>query len=221
MENEMFDEYWLRRARNSYIGCGVSAIGAALLLFVLLVLALTSCATPKVLEEHHHHYSAVDTMAVQAQMDRRLQSVREQMVHEVRVAVETQLNEQSTTENSKERITETITTWVDSLGREMRQEQRTTERDISRQQQLREERMRQAYEERLMTAVDSLAAVWHERFDSVQAHREEADSASVHQAPAPGDRRPWWKRWRDAMKWMVLGAVACGVAAVARRMWGK
>ena len=221
MENEMFDEYWRRRARNSYIGCGVSAIGAALLLFVLLVLTLTSCATPKVLEEHHHHYSAVDTMAVQAQVDRRLQSVREQMVQEVTVAVESQLNEQSTTENSKERITETITTWVDSLGREMRQEQRTTERDISRQQQLREERMQQAYEERLMTAVDSMMAVWQERFDSVQAHWEEADSASVHQAPAKDDNRPWWKRWRDAMKWMAIGAVVGAVAAVARRMRGK
>jgi len=185
----------------------------------LAVLCLTGCSAPKATVVHEHHYQEMDTMAVVAQVDKRLAAVKELMVQEVTAKVSSQLTEQNSQEQEKERITECVTIWVDSLGREMRQEQRTTERDISRQQQLREERLQREYERRLLTAVDSLDAAWQERFEQVQGHQEEADSVSAAAQPLPADNRPWWKRWWDAARWMLVGAVVLAVVWLLRGLW--
>ena len=200
-------------------GCTILMVGAVLLLFALMIVMLTSCAAPKATVVHEHHYQEVDSTAVVAQVDKRLQTVKEQVVQDVAAKVSSQLTEQNSQEQEKERITESITTWVDSLGREMRQEQRTTERDISRQQLLREERMQQMYEQRLLDVVDSMSAAWEERFDSVRAHREAADSAFTAVTPTAEDNRPWYRRVWDAMGWMVIGAVVGAVLWFTRKLW--
>ena len=187
--------------------------------FCVVYLMLTGCSAPKAVTEEHHHQSSVDSVAVRAVVDGRLQEVKEQVKQEVVVAIQSQQTEQQSQEQERERVTETITTWVDSLGREMRQEQRTTERDISRQQLLREERMQQAYEQRLLDVVDSMSMAWQERFDSVQAHKEEADSSSTAITPTAEDNRPWYKRMWDAMKWMLIGAVVFAVLWFTRKLW--
>ena len=183
----------------------------------VVALLLAGCAAPKTVAEHHHHNSEVDTVAVQAQVDRRLSDWYEVIVKEVCVAIQSQINEQSTSENSKERVAETITTWVDSLGRQVRQEQRTTERDISRWQQMHEQRMQQEMTSRLQQVADSLNEVWQMNFDRFQAHWEEADSTATEVKPAAEDSRPWWKRWRDAVWWMVVGAAVMVVVVVVVR----
>ncbi len=182
-------------------------------------LMLVSCAAPKAVEERRSHESEVDTMVVRAVVDKRMNEVKELVTHELRDAFSAQQTEQQSQEQEKERITETITTWVDSLGREMRQEQRTTERDISRQQQMRDEQMQQVYEQRLLSVTDSLDAAWQERFGSMQAHREEADSTFTSVTPKAGDNRPWWKRVWDAVEWMLVGAVVGVVLCLTRKMW--
>lgn len=213
----------MKRFRNFFKsnckGCTISMVGAVLLLFALMIVMLTSCAAPKATVVHEHHYQEVDSTAVVAQVDKRLQTVKEQVVQEVAAKVSSQLTEQNSQEQEKERITETITTWVDSLGREMRQEQRTTERDISRQQQLREERLQQEYEQRLLTLVDSLDAAWQEKMEQYQAHWEQADSTSVSSIPTAEDNRPWWKRMWAAMKWMMIGGVIFAAAWFTRKLW--
>ena len=187
--------------------------------FCVVYLMLTSCSAPKAVEERQHHRSEVDTMAVRAVVDGRLLEVKEQVKQEVFVALATQQTEQSSQEQERERITESITTWVDSLGREMRQEQRTTERDISRQQLMREERMQQMYEQRLLDVVDSMSAAWEERFDSVYAHREAADSSFTAVTPTAEDNRPWYRRVWDATGWMLIGAVVFAVIWWTRKLW--
>lgn len=185
----------------------------------VVYLMLASCSAPKALEERHHYNSEYDSIAVKSVVDKRLEEVKEQMIREVTNKISTQQTEQNSTEQEQERITETVTTWVDSLGRAFRQEQRTTERDISRQQQLREERMQQEYEQRLMTAVDSLSAAWKERFDSVSFHKEETDSSFVSETPTADDNRPWWKQILDAAKWMFVGAIVFAVIWFTRKLW--
>ena len=207
--------------RNNQKGCTISMIGAVLLLFafVVAVIVLTSCSAPKAVEERQHHRSEVDTMAVRAVVDGRLLEVKEQVKQEVAAAILSQQTEQQSQEQEKERITESITTWVDSLGREMRQEQRTTERDISRQQLMREERMQQMYEQRLLDVVDSMSAAWQEKLEQVQGHREEADSAFTSVTPTAEDNRPWYRRVWDAMGWMLIGAEVCAVLWFTRKLW--
>ena len=217
---EKYSDKWERKREGSYKGCAISAVGVLLCLLALLVMTIvSSCTTPKITEEHHHHYSQTDSVAVMAVVDGRLSQVKEQWVREMYVAMQSQLNEQNTEEQQKERVTETITMWVDSMGRQMRQEQRTTERDISRQQQLREERMTKEWENRLLTMTDSLNGVWQERLDSVAVHEEVEDSASVHQEPVPGDNRPWYRKVWDAVKWMLIGAVVFAVLWFTRKLW--
>lgn len=217
---EKYSDKWKHKMEGSYKGCAISAVGVLLCLLALLVMITVSgCTTPKVTDSVHHHYAEADTMAVQALVDGRMQAVREQMMQELTAKIQTQQTEQNSQEQQKERVTETITTWVDRLGRQMRQEQRTTERDISRQQQLREERMTKEWENRLQTVTDSMNAVWQERFDSVSVHREQQDSTSVHDEPVPGDNRPWYKRWWSAIRWMLLGAVVAAVLWFTRKLW--
>jgi len=216
---EKYYEKRMRKKAASYKGCAVSFVGVLICLAILAIMIMAGCTTPKIVEEHHHHESKVDTMAVEAVMERRLTAVKEQMVRELYAKMQSQISEQSTQEQQKERITETVTTWVDSLGRQMRQEQRTTERDISRQQQQREERMQQEWENRLRTVTDSLNQHWDEKLKMMKGHWEEKDSAAVHQEPVPGDNRPWYKRWWDAMKWMLLGAIIFAVGWFTRKLW--
>jgi Skp family chaperone for outer membrane proteins len=177
-----------------------------------VVLLMTGCAGPKTVVERHYHESGVDTVAVQAQVDRRLEGWRETVVREVGVAMASQQTERESSEQERERVTETVTTWVDSLGRQIRQEQRTTERDVSRQQQLREERMQRAWEERMQRVADSLNAAWTENFSRFEGHWAEADSTAAEVKPAEEDGRPWWKRWREAVKWVLVGAAAVFIA---------
>ena len=213
---EYYNEYWKKRARKDYIGCAACLFSIIAMLMILAVMVmLSSCSTPKITEQEQHHHSQVDTMAVQAAVDARMQTVREQLEQYVHTIVSSQTTEQQSQEQEKERITETITTWVDSLGRAFRQEQRITDRDISRQQQLREERMRQEYEERMQQTLDSMDAAWNEKFKLIKGHHEQEDSTATTITPVPGDNRPWYKRWWDNLRWMVLGAVVFAVLLVA------
>ena len=216
---EYYNEYWKKRARKDYIGCAACLFSIIAMLMILAVMVmLSSCSTPKITEQHHHHYAEVDTMAVQSVVDGRMQAMSEQIENNLRQVVTSQLSEQQSQEQEKERMTETITTWVDSLGRAVRQEQRTTERDISRQQQQREQMMRQEYEERMQQTVDSLDAAWEDKFKLMKGRWEEQDSTSVAEKPVPGDNRPWYKRWWDNLRWMILGAVVLAIGRIAAKI---
>lgn len=184
-------------------------------------MVLSGCTAQKSVSERHHYNAEVDSMAVQSVVDRKMQSVREQMLQEMVAKVTQQLTQQTTDEHQKERTTETITMWMDSLGRQVRQEQRTTERDISRQQQLREERMAQEWESRLQTVMDSVGTMWQNRFDSMLVHREVEDSVSNIVTPAAEDNRPWYKRWWSAVKWMLIGAVVCAGLWRVKKITGR
>ena len=217
METEKYIKEQNRRDKATLIGVSVYVVMS--LIGLLILMLCNSCTTPKVTDVHHHHYASADTTAIQAVVDSRLQVVREQMEHSLYAAVTQQMTEQESQEQEKERVTETITTWVDSLGRQMRQEQRTTERDISRQQQLREQRIQQQWENRMKTVLDSVNRQWDEKFNMMKGRWEENDSTDIHQEPAPGDNRPWYKRWWDAMKWMLLGAIIFAVGWFTRKLW--
>ena len=134
-------------------------------------LMMMGCSTPKVIEQHHHHYEALDTQAVEARMDKKMNAWRNEMDSTFKVFTNQYAASWSANESEKEVITETVTSWIDSLGREVRQEQRVTNRDIIRQQQQTEERITREVEQRLMSVVDSLNGVWSQRYDSIAAHQ--------------------------------------------------
>ena len=171
-------------------------------------LMMMGCSTPKVIEQHHHHYEALDTQAVEARMDKKMNAWRNEMDSTFKVFTNQYAASWSANESEKEVITETVTSWIDSLGREVRQEQRVTNRDISRQQQQTEERITREVEQRLMSVVDSLNGVWSQRYDSIAAHQTSDIDHQTSSTPVVGDNRPLSQRVGSALLWMLAGIVA-------------
>ena len=171
-------------------------------------LMMMGCTTPKVIEQHHHHYEALDTQAVEASVDKKMNAWRNEMDSTFKVFTNQYAASWSANESEKEVITETVTSWIDSLGREVRQEQRVTNRDISRQQQQTEERITREVEQRLMSVVDSLDGVWSQRYDSIAAHQTSDIDHQTSSTPVVGDNRPLSQRVSSALLWMLVGVVA-------------
>lgn len=102
--------------------------------------------------------------------------------------------QQTSSEQQQEHITESVTSYIDSLGREVRQEQRTIDRDITRQQELRFQQWQEQQEQRIASEyarIDSLYAMFHQ---SNASHH--ADSLSNHEATEPAQTLTWWQRFK-------------------------
>lgn len=182
-------------------------------------LMLACCATPKAVEHHHHHSEQADTMAVKSQVDRLMTSWRTQIDSSLRQRMEEYSASWLSHDDQKEKVTETITTFVDSLGREVRQEQRTTERSLSRMQQQTEQRLSREFEMRLSTALDSVNDIWQQRYDALQTHWEQNDSTHIKETPVAGAALPWYKRWWQTVKDYLLMAGIVLLIIATRRIW--
>ena len=188
---------------------------------VVVFFTFVCCTTPKIVEQHHHHYEQADTLAIQAQVDKQLTSWHAQMDSSWRQSWQEYSASLFSNEDQKEKVTETITTWTDSLGREMRQEQRTTERSLSRMQQQTEQRLSREFEARLSTALDSVNDIWQQRFDAMQTHFEQTDSTNSHvqSGSAAFGELPWYKRWWQTLKDYLLMAGIVLLVIATRRIW--
>ena len=184
-----------------------------------IISLFTACTTPKAIENHHHHYEQADTLAIHAQVDKQLTSWHAQMDSSWRQRMDEYSASMTSNEDQKEKVTETITTFVDSLGREVRQEQRTTERSLSRMQQQTEQRLSREFEQRMSVVVDSVNDIWQQRFNAVKGHWEQADSSSVKETPATKTELPWYKRWWQTLKDYLLIAGIVLLIIATRRIW--
>jgi len=203
--------------------CVLQVISFFCMLIIALVICavislFTGCTTPKTIENHHHHYVQADTLAIQAQIDRRLSSWHAQMDSSWRQRMDEYSASMTSNEDQKEKVTETITTFVDSLGREVRQEQRTTERSLSRMQQQTEQRLSREFEARLSVVVDSVNDIWQLRFERYQTHWEQKDSTHVKETPV-ADALPWYKRWWQTLKDYLLMAGIIALLIITRSIW--
>ena len=186
---------------------------------ILAGLVLTGCTTPKIVEQHHHHYEQADMLAVQAMVDKHLNSWHEQMDSSWRQSWQEYTASMTRNEDQKEHITETITTYIDSLGREVRQEQRTTDRSLSKMQQQTEQRLSREFEQRLYVVTDSLNDIWQQRFERYQTHFEQTDSTNVKETPATKTELPWYKRWWQTLKDYLLIAGIVALLIITRSIW--
>lgn len=169
-------------------------------LFFVVAVLCTACTTPKVVEQHHHHYQQEDTSAIQARIDQSLNSWHEQMDSSWRQTWQEYSASLTSNEDQKEHITETVTTYIDSLGREVRQEQRTIDRSLSKMQQQTEQRLSREFEAHLSTSIDSVNDAWQLKFDAMQAHWEKSDSTDIKEQPVVSDGPRWYQRWWQKMK---------------------
>ena len=182
-------------------------------LFVILLAVgwLTSCTTTKVTENAHSLYKS-DSTQIQRLIDTRIRSIQQQMDSVWSERMNQYVSQQKQSEQQHEVITETVTTTLDSLGREIRQEQRTISRDISREQQIIEQRLTREFESRLQTAISELDSSWQSRYDSIQAVTVREDSISVKKTPVNGSGLSWWQQARIHLANILLyGLVIVGI----------
>ena len=181
-------------------------------LFVILLAVgwLTSCTTTKV--ENAHSLYKSDITQIQRLIDTRIRSIQQQMDSVWSERMNQYVSQQKQSEQQHEVITETVTTTLDSLGREIRQEQRTISRDISREQQIIEQRLTREFESRLQTAISELDGSWQSRYDSIQAVTVREDSISVKKTPVNGSGLSWWQQARIHLANILLyGLVIVGI----------
>jgi len=201
--------------------CSIAGYVVALFIGLAVCALFNSCSTPRVVEEHHHHHYEADTLAVRAQVDRQLTNWHEESEAWLHQAFSEQSSLWSSHEDQKEVITETVTVSLDSLGREIRTEQRTISRDITRELQQQEQRITQEYEARLRACIDSASQYWHQQFDSLASHITSTIDHQTSSKPSAIDARPWYQRWWDALRWILLGAVLGIGLWVTRKWWLK
>lgn len=171
-----------------------------LLLFVAL-LAVCSCATTKKTEQSTT-VSKGDSAKVEIQHQGSVsnQTVNYDSLFSVwKQRIEQQ---QSVNEQSHETINETITSYIDSLGREVRQEQRTIDRDLARQTEIRHQQeidaMQQQFSQQL-SQYDSLFADMEAR---MQTHWNDSTAKLKEKAPATC-QHSFWMRIHDFITAMV------------------
>ena len=167
---------------------------------------LAGCSTPRVVDEHHHHHYQADTAAVYEQVDKQLTQWHSEMEKFFSDRLDQYTAQQQQSEHQQETIQETVTETVDSLGRTVRQEQRTISRDITRELQLTQKRITREMESRLHSSIDSIDSCWQMRFDSLSARVVQTDSSSVSKTPA-GDNRPLLDRIWDHALWFGFGVI--------------
>ena len=189
------------------------------ILILALCLWIISCAAPKAIDRTEHHHSAIDTLSIQAAVDARMQSLTARMDSLFRERVIQSSAEQHSSTDQKELITETVTTTTDSLGRAVRQEQRTISRDLHQEQQQIARRIEREMESRLQTALDRQDSIWQQRLDAALSHREQTDSTHNTVTPVPQDNRPWYRRWADHLQWLIIGIVLAVALWITRRWW--
>ena len=203
--------------KTAIFGCIIYLF--AFIIAVAICALFFGCATPRTVVEHHHHHYEADTLAVRAQVDRQLSSWHEDMTQYFQQRLEEYSASWSSHEDQKEVITELITVTTDSIGREIRTEQRTANRSMVNSQWSMVNSITQEYEARLRMAVDSLDGIFQQRFDSLAAHQTSDIDHQTSSTPSAIDHRPWYQRWWEHVKWLVVGAVLAVLLLATRRWW--
>lgn len=184
---------------------------------VIVIAMLSSCAPTKIIDRTETVKVGIDSTQVAQLVESSTKSLN-QRIDSAMHAVTTQIStQQESEEQQRERITETITSWTDSLGRQFRQEQRTTDRDISKQQRLREERLVQEMETRLQKAIAEHDSIWNARLEELRTHFERTDSIAEKKLSGKA-AESWWDKLDRKLGWVLI-IVLILVLVLTRKTW--
>ena len=204
---------------HAFYGCATYAV--AFVLAIILCALFGSCAAPKAIDRTEHHHAAIDTAALHSAVDARIQSVTARLDSLFRERTLSSSAERYLRSDQKELITETVTTTTDSLGRSIRQEQRTISRDLHQELQQLTLRIEREMESRLQLALALHDSIWQQRLDAALSHREQTDSTHNTVTPVAQDTRPWYRRWADRLQWFAIGIVLAAALWITRTWWRK
>ena len=201
-----------------FLGALLGCIGFWLAVAVGVVILLAGCTTQQHLTEHHVRTIVADMMVQQAAQDTHVNQQTLNVDSMVSQSVRTAFAEWQSQQTEKETTTETITTYVDSLGRAVRQEQRTTQRELSRQEQQRYQQQIAAMQLEPQRQLSSLDSTYALRLQQVEQHL--TDSLAAHrdlqkQTAAPA--LTWWQRTWSWLRGLLAGAAIALIYIIGRR----
>lgn len=175
-----------------------------------IALLLISCRTVEVTEQTHTtHTHEADTLSTEARHDGHAQQQTVNLDSIVSVIMQHVQEEINRQEQEHETTTETLTETIDSLGRIVRQTQKTTDRTTSRQEQQRTDRLEQSVRQELHAAIERQDSVWRERFSQYQASvRDSLASIRDYRKTAEASQPlSWWARAWTWLRGILLGIV--------------
>lgn len=200
---------------------GILTAAAYVLIVSAIVVMCSSCATKKELHEHHQHTVVADTLAQEARHDSHTNHQTSNIDSLVTASVWAAMQEFVRQEQEHEVTTETLTETIDSLGRIVRQQQKTTDRTMSRQElQRQQEQLQQLSTDlhRRLSAMDSTVSDRMSRFESHlrdSLNHELSKQTDTSGAPA----LTWWQRLLQWLKGILAGVAICGALYLTRRFW--
>ena len=110
---------------------------------------------------------------------------------------------------------------IDSLGRVVRQQQRTTDRTVSRQELQRQEQQIQEMKTSLQRHIEMQDSAWAAKFSQLETHLKDSldqtiDKQSVTNA-APVTS--WWKQLWRKFELIMTGMIFATALFVTRKFW--
>lgn len=193
--------------------------GIAVWTFIVwAAISLCGCATKKELYEHHSHQIQADTLAWQAQADTHMQAMKNYADSLFAAYSERNSVERNSRSEEEEIVTETITTTVDSLGRQRRTEQRTITRALSREEQQRQEQLISDLRREFSQRMETYRQEQQQHFAVLLAHWQDSLAALTNVKSASAPQQPlWWQR----LQTFVAVAIIAFALFTTRRWWKK
>lgn len=194
------------------------------LLAALAVCSLfTSCATQKQEHQQQTHVVQTDTAGTEQSYGGQVADLTVNVDSIVNIVMQRTREEFSRQEQEHETTTETTTETIDSLGRIVRQTQKTTDRTLSRQEQQRIDRLEQTFSQQLHRAIQEHDSLWQNRFAEYQTSmRDSLQSVrDLHRQTSASNPLTWWQQFRLHLANILIYFLAiCAVVFVFHR-WLK
>ena len=203
-ELKEYQRMTMKMLRNTIIGFFV------LLAAFAICSVFSSCATQKQEHQEQTHVVVTDSGATEHNQAVQVSNQTVNVDSIIRVVMQRTREEFARQEQEHETVTETLTETIDSLGRIVRQSQKTTDRTLSRQEQQRIDRLEQTFEQQISRAIQEHDSAWHDRFAQYQASMTDSLSRIRNLQLQRSAQNPvgWWQQLQLWLGRLVLVAIA-------------
>jgi len=197
--------------------------GVILLVCVAVAMAFVSCASHKEQHQHHTHVVTADTLKQEAQADGHHHTQALNIDSLVTASIWNAMQEFQKSEQEHETITETLTETIDSIGRVIRQQQKVTDRTVSKQELQRQQEQLQSIEQRLQKAIQESDSMWQQRISSLETHLRDSIYSQIDKVSqtSAATSLTWWQKLWQQWKGFLAGILVAAVVFLTRKIWSK
>ena len=216
-EIEEYQRMTMKMLRNTIIG-----FFAMLAAFAVLSL-FTGCAVQKQEHQEQTHVVVTDSAATEHSQTVQVSNQTVNIDSIVTTVMQRTREEFARQEQEHEITTETLTETIDSLGRVVRQQQKVTDRTLSRQEQQRIERLEQTFEQQIHRAISEHDSVWQDRFAQYQATMTDSlrSVRDLQVQRSASNPLTWWQQLRLHLANIALYAliILAAIWLIRKKKW--